>query len=199
MRPHSCAVTVQALNKSRFFRKKEQWMVTWIRLLPALLASEQWTLVAWLVHTDHICRLYEYYRTSNKGSELLITLYEDRVRHHWHTFCELGQTVVLEVEAGKLNETVMDECRTKLESRLSQSGLRDSSNLHVVAPQPIYDPAAALMKQQSGMDLEKKRQAKVTHAFNQREAASMIKIRALKTSTDHQPRHRSVKGKSGKG
>jgi len=55
------------------------------------------------------------------------------------------------------------------------------------------------MKQQSGMDLEKKRQAKVTHAFNQREAASTRKIRALKTSTDHHPRHRPVKGKSGKG
>ena len=128
-----------------------------------------------------------------------MTLYADRIRYHWHTFCELGQTVILEIEAGKLNETVMDECRTKLESTLSQSGLRDSSHLHVVAPQPIYDPAAAFMKQQSGMDLEKKRQAKVTHAFNQREAASMRKIRARKTSTDHHPRQYPAKGNYGKG
>ena len=128
-----------------------------------------------------------------------MTLYEDRIRHHWHTFCELGQTVTLEIEAGKLNETVMDECRTKLDSTLSHSGLRENGHLHVVAPQPIYDPAAALMKQQAGMDLDRTRQVKVANAFRQREAASMRKISALKTSTDHQPRHHSVKGKSGNG
>ena len=189
----------KAFSKTRFFRSKDQWMVTWMRILPALLSSGQWSLVAWLVHADHICRLYQQYKSSKRGSELLVTLYEDRIRYHWHTFCELGQTVILEIEAGKLNETVMDECRTKLESTLSQSGLRDSSHLHVVAPQPIYDPAAALMKQQSGMDLEKKRQAKVTHAFNQREAASIRKIRALKTSTDHHPRQYPAKGNYGKG
>ena len=55
------------------------------------------------------------------------------------------------------------------------------------------------MKQQAGMDLDRKRQVKVANAFRQREAASMRKISALKTSTDHQPRHRSVTGKSGKG
>ena len=55
------------------------------------------------------------------------------------------------------------------------------------------------MKQQAGMDLDRKRQVNVTNAFRQREAASMRKISALKTSTDHQPRHHSVKGKSGKG
>ena len=154
----------KAFNKSRFFRKKEQWMVTWIRLLPALLASEQWTLVAWMVHTDHICRLYEYYKTSNKGSELLVTLYEDRIRHHWHSICELGRTVDLEVEAGKTNETIMDECRTKLESTLAQSGLRENGQPQVT-PQPKDDPAAALMKQQAGMDLDRKRQANEMNAF----------------------------------
>ena len=126
-------------------------------------------------------------------------LYEDRVRHHWHTFCELGQTVTFEIEAGKLNETVMDECRTKLESTLSQSGLRENGHLHVVVPQPTYDPAAALMKQQAGMDIDKKRQVKVSNAFRQREAASMRKISALKNSTDHQTRHYSAKGNYGKG
>ena len=169
-----------------------------MRILPALLSSEQWTLVAWLVHTDHICRLYEQYRASNKGSELLITLYEDRVRHHWHKICEHGQTVVLEVEAGKLNETVMDECRTKLESTLAQSGLRENGQPQAT-PQPKDDPAAALMKQQASMDLERKRQANVANAFKQREAANLRKINALKTSTDHQPRQHFVKGKSGKG
>ena len=92
----------------------------------------------------------------------------------------------------------MDECRTKLESTLAQSGLRENGQTQAT-PQPIYDPAAALMKQQAGMDLDRKRQVNVTNAFRQREAANLRKINALKTSTDHQPRHRSVKGKSGKG
>ena len=113
-------------------------------------------------------------------------MYEDRIRHHWHTFCELGQTVVLEVEAGKLNETVMDECRTKLESTLAQSGLRENGQPQAT-PQPKDDPAAALMKQQASMDLERKRQANVANAFRQRDAANLRKINALKTSTDHQP------------
>ena len=55
------------------------------------------------------------------------------------------------------------------------------------------------MKQQAGMDLDRKRQANVTNAFRQREAANQRKINALKTSTDHQPRHHFVKGKSGTG
>ena len=125
-------------------------------------------------------------------------MYEDRVRHHWHKICEHGQTVVLEVDAGKLNETVMDECKTKLESTLAQSGLRENGQPQAT-PQPKDDPAAALMKQQASMDLERKRQANVANAFRQREAANLRKINALKTSTDHQPRQHFVKGKSGKG
>ena len=184
----------KAFSKTRFFRSKDQWMVTWMRILPALLSSGQWSLVAWLVHADHICRVYQQYKSSKRGSELLVTLYEDRIRHHWHTFCELGQTVTVETEAGKLNETIMDECRTKLESTLSQSGLCENGHLHVVDPQPTFDPAAALMKQQAGMDLDKKRQAKVSNAFRQREAASMRKISALKNPTDQQPRQYPAKG-----
>ena len=188
----------KTFNKARFFRKKEQWMITWIRLLPALLASEQWTLVAWMVHTDHICRLYEYYKTSNKGSELLVTLYEDRIRHHWHRICELGHTVDLEVEAGKTNEIIMDECRTKLEPTLVQCGLRENGQPQTT-PQLKDDPAAALMKQQAGMDLDRKRQANEMNAFKQRQAANLRKINALKNTTDQQPRQQFVKSKSGKG
>ena len=36
----------KAFRKTRFFTKEEHWMITWARLLPALLVSKQWTLVA---------------------------------------------------------------------------------------------------------------------------------------------------------
>ena len=90
----------KAFNKAMFFMKKEHWMIVWARRLPALLVSTQWTLVAWLVHMDHIAHLYEYYKSSNKGSEFLVTMYEDRIIFHWHKRCEAGREVYLEVEAG---------------------------------------------------------------------------------------------------
>ena len=74
----------KAFSKTRFFRKKEHWMITCARLLPALLVSKQLTLVAWLIHMDHICHLSEYYKSFGKGSEYLVTMYEDRLRNHWH-------------------------------------------------------------------------------------------------------------------
>ena len=84
--------------------KNERWMLAWARLLPLLLASKQWTLAAWLIHMDHICQLYEYYKASNKGSEHLGTYYEDRIRWHWHRQCEFGRVVDLEAEASNTNE-----------------------------------------------------------------------------------------------
>ena len=188
----------KAFNKTMFFRKKEHWMIAWARLLPALLASGQWTLVAWLVHMDHICHLYEYYKTSNKGSELLVTLYEDRIRFYWHKVCESGRKVDLEVEAGKIHEHIMDECRTRLEPTLQACGLRENGQPQA-APQPKDDPAAALLKQQAGMDLDRKRQANEMNAFRQRQAAHQRKVNALKDSHDQQPRQQYVKNKFGKG
>ena len=188
----------KTFNKTRFFRKKEHWLIIWRRVLPIILASGQWTLVAWMVHADHICRLYEYYKSSNKGSELLVTLYEDRIRHHWHRICELGQKVDLEVEAGKTHENIMDECRTRLEPTLLQCGLRENGQPQA-APQPKDDPAAALLKQQAGMDFDRKRQANEMNAFKQRQAAHLRKVNALKNSTDQQPKQQFVKSKFGKG
>ena len=89
----------KAFSKTLFFRKKKHWMITWARLLPALLVSKQWTLVAWLIHMDHICHLHEYYKSFSKGSEFLVTMYEDRLRHHWHKHCESGRRINMEVEA----------------------------------------------------------------------------------------------------
>ena len=53
---------------------------------------------------DHICHLYEYYKSSGKGSEYLVTMYEDHLRHHWHKQCESGRRINSEVEASKTNE-----------------------------------------------------------------------------------------------
>ena len=93
-------------------------MLAWARLLPALLASKQWTLVAWLIHLDHICQLYEYYKASNKGSEHLVTYYEGRIRWHWHRQCDSGRFVDLEAEAG---QTGRPRC-LRITQTTSQSG-----------------------------------------------------------------------------
>ena len=142
--------------------------------------------------------MYEYYKTSNKGSDLLVTLYEDRIRFYWHKVCESGRKVDLEVEAGKTHEHIMDECRTRLEATLQACRLRENGQPQA-APQPKDDPAAALLKQQAGMDFDRKRQANEMNAFRQRQAAHQKKVNALKESHDQQPRQQPVKNKFGKG
>ena len=115
----------KAFEKTRFFRKREHWMLAWTRILPALLASRQWTLVAWMVHLDHICKLYEL--NKNRGNDYLVTLYEDRLRRHFHDRCARGEAIDLVAECGKTNENVMDTCKTKLQAVLQAAGLQDTS------------------------------------------------------------------------
>ena len=104
----------KSLDKMRFFRKKEHWILAWTRILPALLASHQWTLVAWMIHLDHICKLYELNKSI--GSDYLITLYEDQLRKHFHDRCQRGERINLATECGILNVDVMDACKTRLHS-----------------------------------------------------------------------------------
>ena len=96
-------------------------MLAWARILPILLASGQWSLKAWMVHLDHICKLYEL---NKNGSDYLITLYEDRLRKQFHDRCARGDTVDLVAECGVTNANVMDACKTKLYSVLQCAGLQ---------------------------------------------------------------------------
>ena len=80
-------------EKIRFFRCDKHWIIAWTRALPILVSSGQWTLVAWLVHLNHICKLYE--NNKDAGNDHLITWYEDRIRKHWSDRCARGDMVDL--------------------------------------------------------------------------------------------------------
>ena len=108
----------QSLQRNAFFLKEIAFYDYLGKTPSGLFASGQWTLVAWLIHMDHICNLYEYYKSFGKGSEYLVTMYEDRLRHHWHKQCESGRGITLEVEAGKTNEASIDYCRTRIDGVL---------------------------------------------------------------------------------
>ena len=143
-------------------------MITWVRLLPALLVSRQWTLAAWMVHMDNICYVYAYYKTSGKGSEFLVTLYEDRIRHHWSKQCESGTIVNLELEATKTNKEVMESCRTRLPGILEATGLtsKDSPQSNHQARQD--EQASAALKQEANLAQERRRLQASRNALKQK-------------------------------
>ena len=159
------------------------------------IGSKQWSFAAWLIHFDQICKLYEL--NKNKGSEHLITYYEDRFRCHLHRLCESGRIVDLETECGKINETIMDECKIKLESVLQSAGLRDSPTQASASQVKQADPApSAFAKQQASFEAERKKHTVEVNAFNQRQAAHQRKVQALK---DSQPKKSFVYSKFNKG
>ena len=169
----------KSFEKTLFFRKREHWMLAWTRILPALLASRQWTLVAWMVHLDHICKLYEL--NKNRGNDYLVTFYEDRLRRHFHDRCARGEAIDLVAECGKTNENVMDTCKTKLQAVLQAAGLQDTSahRQHSVSSDPA---ASAVAKQQAMWDAENRRLQNQSNAMKQREESFDKKVQALQQS-----------------
>ena len=97
------------------------------------------------------------------------------------------------------HENIMDECKTKPESMLQATGLRDNGHPQATPQAKQDDPASALFKQQAGKDLDRKRQAGEMNAFRQREATHNRKVQALKGSRNNQPRKQFVNNKFDKG
>ena len=171
---------INGLNKSfdkmRFFRKKEHWILAWTRILPALLASHQWTLVAWMIHLDHICKLYELNKSI--GSDYLITLYEDQLRKHFHDRCQRGERINLATECGTLNVDVMDACKTRLHSTLHAAGLSDRSAQRQY--HESHDSAASgTAKHQAMWDADHKKTQLQSNAMLIREDSFAKKMQAL--------------------
>ena len=90
----------------------------------------------------------------------------------------------------------MDECKTLLESALQATGLRDNPTQGIPQAKQDDPVASALLKQQAGLEQDKKRHANEVNAFRQRAAAHQRKVQTLK---DSQPKKQFVINKFGKG
>ena len=168
----------KSIDKTRFFRSRDHWMLAWARILPILLASGQWSLVAWVVHLDHICKLYEL---NKNGSDYLITFYEDRLRKQFHDRCARGDTVDLVAECGVTNVNVMDACKTKLYSVLQSAGLQNkAAHRHYNEMSDPADSGAA--RQQTIWGAESKKLQLQFNAMKQREDSYASKVQALQHS-----------------
>ena len=102
----------KASGKTRFLKRKEH--ADFLHTL---------SLAAAVTHFDFVCQLYDKYIVNEKATTHLVTLYEDRLRHDWARRCEDGDVVNLDDEAGKLNKSIMNACKTRIEAVLKNAGI----------------------------------------------------------------------------
>ena len=82
-------------------------------------------------------------------------MYEDRFRNHWHKQCEAGRTANLEEEAGKVNEEVMDYCRTRIDGVLKATGLSPNGAPQAAPHSKEDDQAIAAVKHKGNQAAER--------------------------------------------
>ena len=192
----------KAFEKTRFFMKKEHWMLAWTRVLPLLLASRQWTFVEWMVHYDQICKLFEL--NQGQGGDYLIVYYEDRLRKELSDRCAKGNRINLAEACRKTNEQLMETCKAKLQAVLSAAGVQDGPTQAAgYRPKQDHsqpDPAAsAIAKQQAVWDQKEKQNTRVLNALNQRNASFKRRVQTLQVSQPKKPYAANKFGKGWKG
>ena len=97
--------------------------------MPAVLATEQLTLVAAITDFNAIAGLYDKYAVSGKESLHLVSLYDERVRHDWAKRCSEGEQVDIEHESKEVNKEIWELCKQQLDAILKNANLSPSKGI----------------------------------------------------------------------
>ena len=103
-----------------------------------------------------LIQLYDKYRISEESTTHLVALYEDRLRHDCARRCEDCDFVNLEEEAVKVNKSILNACKTRIETVLKNAGINAKGWNSESPPEVIRNAddshAIALAKMQANIE-----------------------------------------------
>ena len=194
---------MKATTGRPFFRNLEHWVVVCWKWAVAAIAVETWSLVAQLAYIDTICHIAAR-ESQRKGMEklghLVALFYEEKQREQWAERARAGDPTLeklsqLEVEAAKINESLLEAAKTQFTPMLETcEGFQEI--MEPSAPSggsgSVSDTiSSALEHQTSVLDQLNKNQSLASKQLVENQTDLQRRTAALESNGGWQPKTRS--------